>query len=771
MEHGSTLFHDLTIISVCAAIVAFIFSRLKISLILGYLLCGLVLGPHLFYKSPILSESSVSDLGGLGVIFLMFYIGLEFDLSKLKTMLGSALPAVLLQTVVMMFVGLLTAPLFGWSSINGFFMGSILAISSTMVTFSVMRDQGATKLAHGQLAVGILILEDIVAIMLLVLLSGVAVNGEFAWHELGETTFVVLIFVMTVFVLGKLLAPGLLRSLQKMDSLEVVLLVTLGLLLGVGFLALDFKFEPALGAFLAGAILSHSILSEQIEKLTEPFRFLFSAIFFVTVGMQIDLGVIFGEWGSILLVSVLVIVGKMITCWLGLAMSGQSARSSFRAAIAKAQIGEFSFIIAALGQSLGVVDPRLSSITVGAALLTILATPIFSKHSDSIFDWLANRTPETAKQFGIFYKGLLQTISEHFDGSTWLNLVQRPLLQIVGYFLLFNGTLFATALVAQHLGAMGEIYGWMDIIRSSVWIAGGIFCLPFLIAVIRNLDAILLILTEATFTHAGSERVLGSRMSQIFHSVLLGFVLVLFGGIYLSAATDYFPSGVSLIGFALLLIAVGFGFWKKIVKINSRLENLFIESLEKEVRSFDEVRLQAMLEKIAEKYPWPLNLLEIIINDQCASVGQRLMDLRLREKSGATVIAIGRGGLIHYAPEPELPLFPGDHIFVTGEANQNEEAQRLLTTHSLPGEAKVMTIGEGFHLEKIFLTPDAPWIGQTLAETNLRRLYGVSVVGIQREEQRISSPSAEELLHAGDLLLVVGDPKSITSLKSAMQGA
>ncbi|HQU09518.1 MAG TPA: cation:proton antiporter, partial [Opitutales bacterium] len=487
-----TLIHDLTIVIVCAAVVSFVFSRFNLSVILGYLLCGLLIGPNMFQESFILNESSIEDLSELGVIFLMFYIGLEFDLTKLRSLLGSALPAVLLQTVGMVFLGVLTTPIFGWSPVNGLFLGSILAISSSMVTFAVMREQGATKHSHGQLAIGILILEDIVAIMLLVVLSGVALTGHFAWEDVGEATFLVAVFVMMVFSLGKLLTPGLLRTLEKMDSMEVILLVTMGLVLGVGFLAEQFKFSIALGAFLAGAILAHSSLSEQIEKLTEPFRYLFSAIFFVTVGMLIEPEVLMQQWGTILVVACLVIVGKVFTCWLGLSMSGQGFRNSFKASMAKAQIGEFSFVIAALGQSLGVTDPRLDSITIGTALVTILLTPLLSKHSDGLFDFFAGRMPSAGRQFGQFYLGLLQTVKEHLGKSDLLKLIRRPALQILGYFLVFNGILFLSGLLAHKVTIILAESNYVRAMSAGVWVAGGLCCLPFLVAVIRNLDAILM---------------------------------------------------------------------------------------------------------------------------------------------------------------------------------------------------------------------------------------------------------------------------------------
>ena len=251
-----TIIHDLTVVVVCAAGVSYLFSRFNWPVILGYLLAGVLVGPNTFYDSPVQNSATIESLSELGVVFLMFYIGMEFDLSKLKSLLGSALPAVLLQTVGMLFLGVMTAPVFGWSSVNGLFLGGVLAISSTMVTFGVMREQGTHKHSHGQMVVGILILEDIVAIILLVVLAGVGEHAAFSWGDVGQSIFLVGVFVMVVFVAGKMLTPRLIKRLQVMDNLEVILLVIMGLMLGLGYFAEYFDLSIALGAFLAGAILS-----------------------------------------------------------------------------------------------------------------------------------------------------------------------------------------------------------------------------------------------------------------------------------------------------------------------------------------------------------------------------------------------------------------------------------------------------------------------------------------------------------------------------------
>lgn len=757
-----TIIHDLTVVVVCAGIVSYVFSRFNWPVILGYLLAGVLVGPNTFYDSPVLNIATIESLSELGVVFLMFYIGMEFDLSKLKSLVGSALPAVLLQTVGMVFLGVMTAPVFGWSSINGLFLGGVLAISSTMVTFGVMREQGTHKHSHGQLAVGILILEDIVAIILLVVLAGVGERSVFDWGDVGQSIFLVGVFVMVVFVAGKMLTPRLIKRLQSIDNLEVVLLVAVGMMLGLGYFAEYMDLSIALGAFLAGAILSQSILAHQIEALVEPFRYLFSAIFFVTVGMLIDPSVLLDQWGSIVLVAALVVLGKGFTCWLGLGMSGQNLRNSFRAALCKAQIGEFSFIIAKLGQSMGVTDARFESLTVGVALVTILATPVMSRHSETLFDWVAIKMPQPVSQFGQLYFNVLQIAREKLGRSDLLILIRKPLLQILGYFLLFSGVIIGTSMMADYVVGLKAVEGYLEWIKTGVWISGAVCCLPFLVAVIRNLDAITMIITEAVLTRSVAQQFSGGRLGGVVHNILLSIVLILFGGVFLSAATAYLPNGVSLLAFSFLLFGVGFFAWKKLVKINSRLENLFLESLQKHVKR-DEERRQAQLEKISEKYPWPINLAEVLVEESSVACGRSILDLALREKSGASVLAIGRGGYIQYHPHPSTVFFPGDRVFIAGDDAQNELAKSILMHHPSEGELRGV-FSEAFEIKKIILDRDSVLVGETLAGADLRRLYGVSIVGLQRGDVKITSPLPEEILQAGDLLLVAGTPENILKL-------
>lgn len=755
------IIHDLGLIVVFSAIISFIFHKLKWPVILGYLLSGLLLGPHSFYESPIHNDASILQLSELGVLFLMFYIGLEFDLKKLRELIGSSFLAIIFQTVGMIVLGIVAAPLLGWSKVDGIFLGSILAISSTMVTISILGQQGALKHAYGQLTLGILILEDIVAIILLVILAGVGVTGKIEISSVWHVIFLIGVFVTMVYVVGKLLAPRLLRMLGEFDSAEMVTLFSVAFAMGLGLLADEFKFSLALGAFLAGAILSQSILSEEIEHAVEPFKNLFSSVFFVTVGMLIDPFLILKYWKQILFVSILTVLGKVITVFAGLFLVGQNRRNAFCASITKAQIGEFSFVIASLANTLGIAHEGLTAITVGVALVTILMSPILNYNSSVIFEKISKGMPRTIVRLANIYTAFLQAVKEHLYNSKILNFIRRPIIHIVAYFALFNGIVLTASWGTVFWLESSLLPNYKMQGALLIWITTAIICLPFLIAVIRNFDAMILIISEATFSVNKDKHSLGERLKSVFHALLLCLVTVLFSGIYLSAASEYFPSGFAIIVFVLVIVGVSLFAWNSLIKINSRLEAMFLESIEKQMKHDEGSRMRGLaLHQIKEKYPWPISLHEIIIKPSTVACGQKIQDLNLRGMTGASIIGINRHGFTEYDPDPSTRMFPEDHLFILGEEPQLEAAKTFLSSkvELLHGEQHEIP---SFGLHQVFVGKDSPFVGETLASSNIRRKYGVNIVGIQREHQRITSPAPEQMIQLGDILILVGSEKAV----------
>ena len=758
-----SLITDLGIVIACAAAVTLLFHRFKFPIFLSYILAGVLIGPNLFPYSPIEDLATIRHLSKLGVIFLMFYIGIEFDLRRLSPVLAPALLAVTIQTVVMLFIGIQVAPILGWGRMDGFFLGALLSISSSMVTVAVLKDFRVLQRSYAQLTVGVLILEDILAVTLLVLLSGMAMGGRFEWEGLGWIFFLIGVFGVSVYFVGRLVAPSLLTMLHRTGSKELLTLCVVGLLMGVSVLAERFDFSVALGAFLAGSILSTSRLRSEIERATGPLRSIFSAIFFVSVGVLIEPKILLKQWETVLLLSFLVCGAKIVTCWLGFFLSGAKSELGFRAALAKAQIGEFSFVIAGLGQSLGVTHSGLMSLAVGVALFTILATPVLVSNSDRIYMRLVRNTPRGLTILGRFYRDFIDTVKSRLGGVRVLRLVKRPILQVAIYFFLLNGIIAITALMAGYIEQWTVIKeGFHVWVRSFVWLFGALACVPFMISVIRNLDVIVMMVTEATLSATAMEQIYRERLRSLFHPVIFLLTLILVGGIFLTAAAPSLPSGLALSVFLVLIVVSGVLFWRRMIYFNSQLEYRFLEGFKEDSADRDQAQRERTLREIEHKYPWSVNVEEIVLEEGAMVCGKRIRDIDLRRQTGVSIIAIGRSGVVYYDPSPEIPLFPEDRLFLLGSESQNQRARQILGIQATESEGTLM---DTFEIEKIYLGREAPFVGETLAGSKLRSRYRINVLGIQRGEQRITAPLPDEILKPGDVLYVVGDQESIHKLQ------
>lgn len=764
--HGNlTLIADLGAIAVVAALVAIVFERFKMPVILGYVLAGLLMGGELTGVSMIQDRETVQALSELGVLFLLFSIGLEFDLLRLQRVLGPALLAVVFQTAAMILIGLQLSPILGLDSISGVFLGSLLSISSSMVTIKTLNDQNRLKEAHGQLAVGILIMEDVLAIILLVVLTGLAVKGQMELDSLTAVTFFIAIFVVFIFWLGKMVIPPLLAVLNKIGSTELIAIFSVGLVLGIGMLAARFEFSPALGAFVAGTIVAFSRLAEKIEHTTEPLKDLFSAVFFVSVGLMINPDTIIEKLPLIGGLSVLVIFGKIGTCWLGMFLAGVNGRTAFRGAVVKSQIGEFSFIIAGLGLSLGVTDERLSTLAIGVSLVTILATPFLSGPSLTIFNWINSKIPTSAKEAGEFYHNLLRQVTGSLGRHTILKLIRRPLLQITRDAFIISGIVLGSSFAVSYLQRDYELMAgagaWLLIVALVVF-AG--LLLPFLIAVLRNVNVVVMMVTETILANADSRETtnVDGRVCNTITGVFTGIIVFIIGAVYVAIMTPYLPPGAGL-GILLTLI-VGFGilFYNRFVELNSRMEVVFLRNFNEMAHDEEIKRRTSVIDDIQKKYPWPVKLEELLVKDGMSVAGMRIRDLELRSHTGVSIIAISRGKHNVFGPSPEAHIFPGDKLTLLGTPEQIEKATRMLaaSVSQVP-----WTRDATFGIERVYISGTSPFNDSTFASLDLRKHFNINVIGVQRGERQITNPPADFLIKPGDVLMAVGTSRSIERFK------
>ncbi len=759
MIEQSTIVKDLTILLSIAGTLTLVFHLLRIPILFAYIVTGLIAGPYCFPEFVVHQYSVIHGIGELGVLFLMFYIGLKFDLKKLNQTLIPSLLATSLQVVSMILLSIIVTPILGWSTTNRLFLGSILAISSTMITLSTLHEHNALHKNYAQFTISILILEDIFAIFLLVILSGIGPSGGFSWLGVSKTAFLLGIFIITVFFLGRLATPNFMKFLNKIQHAEILIVVFIAIILAISQLANSFS--TALGAFLAGTLFSYTHIAQRLEQAIQPLKDIFSAIFFIAIGMSINPKLLLTHVGTILLLSLLTVFGKSIACYIGLLVSGQKPQTAFYASVPKAQIGEFSFIIAALGQSSGLTNPNLITITAGVALVSSLLTTLLVRKTSPIFNFLENKTPPFLQEFCRFYLNILSQAKIKFSRIAFFQLVRKPLAQIFVRFILINGILWSTTYIA-HLpfSSIGN-----PLFQLTIWITSVILCSPFLITMIQHFNALLTLIGTTTFKKFSQYPHL-KIFINISHFVALVASVTVFTTLFLAASYNFLPSYLPLIIFLTLSSVLGLVFWKKINVINVHMENLFLESFHSEIESAQEKSQQALLKKLSAKYPWNISVQSIKIPPQSPWMDKQILELNLRKLTGSTIIGLTRNNHTIHNPRPETHIFPGDTIILLGEDDQIKAAEAL----ALPTE-QVDEINDpdapppSIDIEHLLIGPLSPIVNETIASSNLRKHFQINVIGLQRGKIRIPTPKPEEILRSGDIIFFVGNEKDIQRFK------
>ncbi|MEO0795848.1 MAG: cation:proton antiporter [Verrucomicrobiota bacterium] len=767
VEEGAIM-RDLALVVSVAAGVTVVFHILRLPVILGFLMAGLLIGPAVPDLPNLKDAKSINQLSQLGVVFLMFTIGLGFDMARVQRVFWPALIAVSLQTALAFFIGMLCGPLVGYSPIESIFLGAVLTNSASMVAIRLLRDRGGLNSVQAQLAVGILVFEDLVAVLLLVILSGVGLSGEFEWARAPETIFVIGVFVVGVYFFGRLVASRLTEFLKQAGSVELITLVSVATVLAVGWFADYLHLSVALGAFLAGAILAQSSLSKEIERVTEPFRDLFCAVFFVTIGMLIDPFWILENFLAVVGIALLVIVGKLGACWLGFFLGGASPETGFKAALPKASVGEFGFILAATGYALGSTSEALTSMTVGLAIVTYMVMPLINAKPQQLYATITDHCPDVLRRTTRIYESMLDAVGRYIGRSQFARLARRPLSHVVFYFFVLNAIIALAYVGSDSLENWQAIRGYEDLTQLAIWILAAALCLPFLNAILANLDKLIILVTDAVIGDSRDRKFLTVGMKSLFKTMILSVVLVLFGGLYLSAASAFFPSGITLGVFIVLCGFLLILFWRSINRVNTRIEFLFYQSFQQHSQQSDQQAREAALREIAGPNAWNAKIVEHALSKTSVAIGCELSELRLRPETGAQIIAISRGGVTRFDPSPHVPLFPEDQLILYGTEEQTSAAVRMLDA-----DRTVVANGEipdqKFVIEKVYIDGQSELVGRTIASSRLRQEHHITVLGIQRGKRRIVSPPADELVQARDVLLVAG-PKNRIEDFAAKEG-
>ena len=578
--HAISFIQDLAVIMLVAGVVTILFHRLKQPVVLGYIVAGFIIGPHTPPFGLIHDEDTIKTLAELGVIFLMFCLGLEFSLRKLFKVGATAFIAAFLEIVLMIWIGFEIGRWFGWTTMDSLFLGAILAISSTTIIVKALNDLKMKNERFAQLIFGVLIVEDILGIGIIALLSGIAVSGTVSSGEVFSTVGKLSLFMIVALVIGILLVPRLLAYVARFESNEMLLITVLGLCFGFCLLVVKLEYSMVLGAFLIGAIMAESRQLLKIERLIEPVRDLFSAIFFVAIGLMIDPQVLVEYAWPIVVITLAVVLGKMVSCGMGAFIAGNDGRTSLRVGMGLSQIGEFSFIIAALGMTLQVTSDFLYPVAVAVSAITTLLTPYLIRAADPLSQKLGNVVPGRLARVLSLYGEWLRNIQPQGEGAMLAAMIRRILLQVGVNLALVIAIFFSGGYFAGRIG--NWLSEWVSDIsqqKAMIWGAALLLSLPFLIAAYRKLKALSMLLAEM-----GVKPEMAGRHTQRVRRVIAEVIpllslLVIF--LLLSAlSASILPTNELLLVIAVVAAVVVALLWRWLIRVHTRMQIALLETLE-----------------------------------------------------------------------------------------------------------------------------------------------------------------------------------------------
>jgi CPA2 family monovalent cation:H+ antiporter-2 len=764
--HGIHFIQDLAMILVVAGVVGWICQRIGLSVVVGFLAAGILVGP----KSPttsLLSDSgSIETLAQLGLVFLMFSIGLRLSLRKMQRLGFSLMIATFGGALVMYYLTRVLGAALGMRSTESLFLAGMLMVSSSAIISKILHETGANHERAGQLAMGVAVLEDIVAVVMLALLGSMArLGGAHADPAgLGETLLTLGAFVALAAVGGLLLVPWLLKrmSIAADDELQTLGLTALLFLLAV--LATRAGYSLALGAFLLGTIVAETSHRHQVERTFEGMRDVFSAVFFVAIGMQIDLRELW-HWGGLIAgVAAFTLVARPFAVTTGLVLIGTPLRDALRTGVTATPIGEFSFIIAQLGVGTiavpGLVSPKFYPLAVGVSLLTTLAAPILTRRSEAIADGIIKQQPRWSNDWLRAYHGWLDRFARQQKRNKLWQLSRKRFFQIGVEVLFVTGLLLFSDHIFEAIErAVGPNWLFRNGPEVMFWTLLCLVVLAPVVAIWRNCSALALLFAQVSA--AGHPR--GARLAPVIEAAIK---IVAAGAMFLWLAAILPTEGTA----RWLLLSSGIIALLALLLLRRQLV-FWHSQLEIELHSVMEIGDKKMSATTAPWLQphgdWNLQIIDCVLPDLADCQGKKIAELDFRARFGCSIVGIERQGFMIPLPPPDAVLYPRDKVLLLGTADQVRAGRHFLMTVS----GKLMTDSqfEEVWMQSVVVPAWSRAVGKTLGELSLAQRHGVQVAGVNHGGQRVLNPNAHEVLVAEDELLVLGTPVQIRDFKLWLQ--
>lgn len=748
MSELPTLINDLALILIVASIVTLLFKKLKQPLVLGYVVAGFLVSPHMPYTMSVIDNSDIKTWADIGVMFLLFSLGLDFSFKKILKMGMSPIIAACTIIFFMMMLGIVVGHAFSWARMDCIFLGGMLAMSSTTIIYKALDDMGLRQQKFAGMVMSVLILEDILAIVMMVVLAAIAEGSSPDGGEMIGVVMKIGFFLVLWFVVGIFLVPLFLRSMRKLMNGETLLIVALGLCCFMAVLSTKVGFSSAFGAFVMGSILAETIEAERIIKLVEPVKNLFGAIFFVSVGMLVDPNIIVAYAVPIMVLVLTILLGQAVFGTFGFMLGGQSLKSAMRCGFSMTQIGEFSFIIASLGLSLGVIGKFLYPVVVAVSVITTFLTPYMMKASVPCYNILERRLPKS------WVKAMNNIALSHPAPAHGERRWRRLLLQMTRI------TLIYSILSSASIAVMFMFF--LPFVRSIMpgmhWWANGIcalttvlFISPFLRAIVmkkNHSDEFKALWSESRLNHV-------PLIVTILVRIMVATAFVFYICNYLTRFTNALMISIAVAVVLLMMVS------RRLKRRSIMMERMFILNL----RSRDiEDQVLGRKKPLYEGHLLDRNIHigNFDVPEDSLWSGQRLNELKLRNRFGVMVSSILRGSHRINIPNGASEIFPGDRIQVIGSDDQLAAFGAAIGNELMADDPDIEK--REMKLRQMVIDGKSVFVGKTLAESGIRDKYNCMVVGLEEGKENLSLIEPSRRFVKGDIIWIVGEESDLQTI-------
>lgn len=750
MSEVAPLISDLAFILVIAGIVTVVFKWLKQPVILGYIVVGIIAGPSITFLPTVTDSANIQTWADIGVIFLLFAMGLDFSFKKLMNVGMTAVIAAITVVCGMMFIGYTAGNAMGFSHMSSIFLGGMLSMSSTAIVFKAFSDMGLMQQKFTGIVLGILVVEDLVAVVMMVILSTLAVSKHFEGAEMLDSIMKLAAFLIVWSVLGIYLIPTFIRRIRSFVSDETLLILSLGLCLGMVMIAVKAGFSSALGAFVMGSLLAETVESGRIIKIVQPVKDLFGAIFFISVGMMVDPAVIWHYALPILGLTLLVLVGQSFFGSFGVLLSGQPLKIAIKSGFSLTQVGEFAFIIASLGVSLNVTDQYLYPVIVAVSVITTFLTPYMIRLSDPVCSFIESRLPQSAK--GLIDRYTSGTVMTRHE-SAWHKLLKSMILSVALCLVLcsFFITIFFTYVEPYISGHLPGIWG--DILSFAVI---AVALSPLLLAIIKSKN------NSHEFHELWGDNLFnrGALVSAMVVRVIICVIIVM--GLIVRIFSV--ALGVGVVISLAVIVLIYFSKW--IRHRSMTMQQQFIANFEGSDDVTADTGMSGVKQTFRDNGPFKdLHQAEFTISPSFRLVGRTIAENEIRTIYHINILAITRGGQCIMTPQGSERLYPYDRLTVMGTDDDLTSFRNFLQDNT-GKQQDDMPRTPVMKLEAVTLDAGTPLIGQTIRQADLQ---GCIVVGIERAGSNIVNPAPATTFADGDIVWLVGKKDAVRRIANPSQ--